>query len=121
MAELAADSAIPLFRAMTRKKWVQNNQILPAAFILREGENGLSVDIRSANSAVSQFRETFGAAELLSEEVKKLGLQICVDDEPHALLMGITPNEANFLASRLSRLSKLIPEAICRAESTTPS
>ena len=124
MAELAADLAIPLFRAMTRKRWVQNNQVLAAAFVLREGEKGLSVDIHSPNSAVSNLRETYGVAELKSTGVRDLGLKIEVDDEPHALLIGlldITPNEANRLASQLSRLSRFIPEDICRTQSESNS
>lgn len=117
METLACETIV--YRAMTRKKWVDpmTKRILPAAFVRRpppQDEDGLSVDIESPQSCVSELNSSFGVGSLHVGRVRDLGLEIEVDAPPHAVITGV-PREtedqakAEWLASQLAKLARLIP------------
>jgi hypothetical protein len=107
-----------VFRAMTRKKWVDpiTSRILPAAFVRRpapQDEDGLSIDVQSPQSCVSGLKSHFGVGSLHVGRIRDLGLDITVDDAPHAVITGV-PREsddqarAEWFASQLAKLARYI-------------
>ena len=107
------------FRAISRKAWVNgvSRAVLPAAFFRRphpKDEVGISVDVVSAQSCESVLKETFGAASLLVGHVRDIGLDIQVDELPHANIVGAprgdeNPAGAERVASQLAKLARYIP------------
>ena len=110
-----------VYRAMTRKSWVNRTTeqptILPSAFIRRpppSDDDGLSMDILSAESCTAPFRESFGSASLHVGRIRDLGLDVVVDNPPHACITGLPLSsddlaKAERLAGQLARLARFIP------------
>jgi hypothetical protein len=106
-----------VYRAMARSKWIDNGQIMPAAFIRRpppKDEDGLSVDIDSARSCASVLRDCYGVTSLHVGHVRGLQLDVVVDEAPHANITGVPrPSEdrdrAEWLASQLARQARTVP------------
>lgn len=107
-----------VFRAMARKNWVDRttNRILPAAFMRRpapKDDDGLSVDVASAESCRGSLREVFGVASLHVGRIRDLGLDVVVDEAPHANIVDLPRashdrTQAERLASQLARQARLI-------------
>lgn len=108
-----------VYRAMARKNWIDKTakRVLPAAYFRRpppKDEDGLSVDISSPQSCSSALRNCYGVASLHVGRVRDIGLDVVVDDAPHAAITGLPrreddPARAERLASLLSRQSRLLP------------
>lgn len=107
-----------VFRAMTRKGWVDpaTKAVLPAAFLRRpppKDDDGLSVDIASPQSCVAALRETFGVASLHVGRLRDLGIDVIVDQAPHANITGIPRTSddrarAEWLASQIARQARCL-------------
>jgi len=100
---------------MTRKKWVdpETKRILPAAFVRRpppKDDDGLSVDIECPQSCVSELNSSFGVGSLHVGRIRALGLDVVVDDAPHAVITGV-PREAEDKASAERFASQLAKQA----------
>ena len=108
-----------VYRAMARKNWIDRiaNQVLPAAYFRRPppaDEDGLSLDVSSPPSCAATLRECYGVASLHVGRIRDIGLDVVVDDKPHAVISGVPrreddPTRAERLASLLARQSRLIP------------
>lgn len=117
MEPLACSTIV--YRAMARKNWVDatTQSILPAAFMRRlppADEDGLSVDIHSARSCSLALNKCHGVASLHVGRVRNLGLDVVVDEPPHANITGLpsTTDDAartERLASQLARQARLVP------------
>jgi hypothetical protein len=87
MDPLACEKIV--FRAMARKQWIDpiTRHVLSAAFLLRpspKDDDGLSVDIESAKSCASALSKCHGVASLQVGYLRTLGLDVAVDEVPHA-------------------------------------
>ena len=108
-----------VYRAMARRKWIdgQLHQVLPAAFKLRSAPKdpqGLSVDTESPRSCHKTLRECFGVVSLHVGRVRDQGLDVVVDESPHANVTGLpreaeNRTESERLASLLSRQARIVP------------
>jgi hypothetical protein len=106
-----------VYRAI-RPKWVDpvTRTVLPIAFQRRPApsdEDGLSVDILSAQSCAQALRNC-QVASLHVGRVRDLGLDVVVDEPPHANIVGVPRQEedrtaANRFAFELARQGRLIP------------
>jgi hypothetical protein len=113
------DCSAIVYRAMARKNWVDvtTQSVLPAAFVRRlapADEDGLSVDIESALSCSLALKKCHGVAGLHVGRVRTLGLEVVVDEAPHANITGVprsTDDQAQSerLASLLARQARLVP------------
>lgn len=107
-----------VYRAMARKSWVdaETQGILPAAFIRRPApadEDGLSVDVISAQSCAKSLRKCHGVASLHVGRVRNLGLDVAIDAHPHANIVGIprvfdNRARAEWSASQLAKQARLV-------------
>jgi hypothetical protein len=111
-----------VFRAMARPTWIdlKSRTVLPDAFFRRKppaDEDGLSVNIESAQSCEKALKKCHGVASLNVGRIRELVLDVVVDEAPHAILTGLPRQEdalaeAIRLASQLSRQARLVlPEA----------
>ncbi|NLF06812.1 MAG: hypothetical protein GX594_02380 [Pirellulaceae bacterium] len=89
---------------------------MPAAFMLRTQEQGLSVDIASPRSCHATLRECFGVASLFVGRIRDLGmgLDVVVDEAPHANVVGLPRQTedrtlSERIASQLARQARLVP------------
>lgn len=106
-----------VYRAI-RPRWVDaaTNEVLPAAFERRQAPNdddGLSVDVLSAQSCATALSKC-KVASLHVGRVRNAGLDVVVDDFPHANITGVPrADEDAALAARLSvelaRQARLVP------------
>jgi hypothetical protein len=106
-----------VYRAI-RPKWVDpvNRTVLPIAFTRRPApsdKSGLSVDVLSAQSCAKALRKC-QVASLHVGRIRDTGLDVVVDEVPHANITGIPREEedrttANRLAYELARQARLIP------------
>jgi hypothetical protein len=118
---LSCDKTV--YRAMLRKKWVDpvSGTVLPGAFIRRDppqDDDGLSVDVVSPASCASPFNKCFGVGSLHVGKVRELGLDVVVDEIPHANITGVPrPTDdaarAEWFASQLARQARFIPPEHC--------
>ena len=109
-----------VFRAITRKQWVDKptQAVSPGAFFRRpppDDEDGISVDIDSPTSCVKIFNKTFGVVSLHVGRVRDIGLDITVDDPPHANIVGVPRKEednteAERFASQLAKMARFISQ-----------
>lgn len=107
-----------VFRAMSRKQWIDpiSGRVLSVAFILRpppKDDDGLSVDIASPKSCASALSKCHGVASIHVGKVRDLGLDVVVDDEPHANIKGIPRDDvakAEYLAGQLAKQARIVPE-----------
>jgi hypothetical protein len=117
MGDLPCSSIV--YRAMLKKQWIDpvSGTILPAAFIRRpppQDDDGLSLNMESPISCVSGFKKTFGVASLHVGRIRDLGLNVMVDEMPHANIVDV-PREsddrtaAERFASQLARQARFIP------------
>lgn len=114
-----------IFRAMARKNWIDpaSRRVLPAAFFRRpvpKDDDGLSVDIASPGSCASALRDCFGVASLHVGRVRELGLDVMVDESPHANIIGLPRStedqaKAEWFASQLARQARYVPPEQCQA------
>jgi hypothetical protein len=114
-----------VYRAIARKKWIDpaSQRVLPAAFFRRpppKDEDGLSVDVVSPNSCASVLRDCFGVASLHVGRIRNVGLDVVVDESPHANITGLPcsaddQTEAERLASQLARQARFISPEMCQA------
>lgn len=114
-----------VYRAMARKNWTDatTGSVLPVAFVRRQSsadDDGLSVDIESARSCSLALRKCYGVASLHVGRVRNLGLDVVVDEAPHANITGLPRNtddaaQAERLASQLARQAHFIPREQCEA------
>jgi hypothetical protein len=89
---------------------------LPVAFKRRpapQDEDGLSVDIESAQSCAKALKRC-RVASLHAGRIRDVGLDVVVDEAPHANITGVPREEedrtaANRLAYELARQARLIP------------
>lgn len=103
---------------MSRKDWIdpKSKRILPGAFILRpapKDDDGLSVDISSPQSCVSVLNKSYGVGSLHVGRIRSLGLDVIVDEDPHALIKGLPRDtedraKAEWLASQLAKQTRFI-------------
>ncbi len=111
-----------VFRAMARRAWIDLNTrtVLPDAFFRRPppgDEDGLSVNIESVQSCETALMKCHGVVSLHVGKIRDLGLDVVVDEAPHANLTGLPRQEearalALRLASQLARQARLVlPEA----------
>ena len=117
MEPLACSTIV--YRAMARKNWVDatTQSVLPAAFMRRlppADEDGLSVDIHSAGSCSLALSKCHGVASLHVGRVRNLGLDVVVDEPPHANITSLPRTtedaaRAERLASQLARQARLVP------------
>ena len=119
----AAPNAIELscskivYRAMARKDWIDfnANRVLPGAFLRRPNDDdGLSVDIASPQSCANALSKCHGVASLHVGRIRDIGLDVEVDDPPHASIKKLPrPSddaaEAEHKASQLAKQARLIP------------
>jgi len=109
-----------VYRAISRRKgWIdwEARRVQPAAFISRPpptDEDGLSVDIQSPRSCHETLNKCHGVVSLHVGRVRDLGLDIVVDDSPHANITGLPRQEddrteAEHLASLLARQARIVP------------
>ena len=116
METLACNTIV--FRAMTRKNWVDSvtKRILPAAFVRRpppKDDDGLSVDVESPRSCVSELNSSFGVGSLHVGRIRDLGLDVAADDPPHAVITGVPratedQAKAEWFASQLAKQARFI-------------
>lgn len=107
-----------VYRALARKNWVdrESNRVMPAAFLRRpppQDDDGLSVDVESANSCERALRTCFGVVSLHVGSLRDLGLDVEVDDPPHANIKGLSrpmddAAKAEWQASQLARHARLV-------------
>jgi hypothetical protein len=103
---------------MARKNWVDRatETVLPAAFKRRlspADDDGLSVDVDSAESCATALRECYGVASLHLGRIRDIGLDIVVGSPPHAVITGIPRDaddrtRAERIASELARQARLV-------------
>lgn len=117
-----------IFRAITRKKWIRNNEVSYDAFLLRtekKNEIELSVLIRaecSKERCEAQQRDCLGELVLKVESFTNLGLEVKHTPiyEPlyipyHASVFGLPPSfgeteaDARNIAIELASLAKIQP------------
>ena len=110
-----------VYRAMARRKWIDKSDklhhVLPAAFMLRpapKDPQGLSVDMESPRSCHRTLKECFGVVSLHVGRVRDLGLDVVVDESPHANVTGLpreaeNRTESEHLASLLARQARIVP------------
>ena len=113
-----------VFRAMTRKNWIDpaSQRVLPAAFFRRpapKDDDGLSVDVVSPRSCASALNKCFGVASLHVGRVRGLGLDVQLDESPHANITALPRStddqaKAEWLASQLARHARFIPPEKCQ-------
>lgn len=116
MDSLACSTLV--YRALARRKWIDpvSQSVLPAAFLRRpppQDDDGLSVNFESAASCAKTLRECFGVVSLHVGRLRDLGIDVRVDDAPHALIIGLPrtsddPGRAEWLASQLAKQSRLV-------------
>jgi len=114
-----------VYRAI-RPKWVdpETNEVLPAAFVKRpspDDDDGLSVDVLSAQSCATALKKC-KVASLHVGRVRDAGLDITVDDYPHANITNVPravddETAAARLSVALARQARLIPPERYAAES----
>lgn len=107
-----------LYRSVFRKH-VGTGGVLPAAFLLRANERGLSVWLTVA-AAWSRLRSVREVRSLHTGRIRDLGLQVQpdLDDPAHAEILGLPdPHadeasflQANRLARQMLRSSRSVPE-----------
>ena len=117
MEPLACDTIV--YRAMARKSWIDatTGTVLPTAFFRRPppaDDDGLSVDVESARSCSSALSRCYGVVSLHVGRLRNLGLDVVVDEAPHANITGLPRNtddvlQAERLASQLARQARLVP------------
>jgi hypothetical protein len=106
-----------VYRAI-RPKWVdpESRTVLPIAFNRRPApydEKGLSVDIHSAQSCAEALKKC-KVASLHVGRIREIGLDVVVDEAPHANITLLPREEedrtaANRLAFELARQARMIP------------
>jgi len=108
--ESISDNAI-VYRALLRKQWIDEatETVKYPAYLLRENEDGLSVNLASAvlppEECAAKFRNCYGVASLKVGDIRQLGLDVVLDSRTHALIIGLPYREDNpFLAERLAYL-----------------
>ena len=110
-----------VYRAMARKDWIDpvSGTVLPGAFIRRpapKDEDGLSLDVDGASSCARALNKCFGVASLHVGRIRDIGLDVIVDDRPHASIRGVPRTaddklNAERIASQLARKARLVPPA----------
>jgi hypothetical protein len=114
-----------IYRAIKKKRWYvpTERKVLSAAFLLKEGEVGLSVLKRVGcaqgdDGCIAHLRECYGEFVLETQNVLDLDLRL-VDDDPagpefsdnHAEIHGLppydTPKEAEDAATPLALMATL--------------
>ena len=108
-----------VYRAMARKNWIDktSSRVLPTAYFRRpppKDDDGLSVDVSSPQSCASALSDCFGVASLHVGRVRDIRLDVVVDEEPHANIVGVprrddNREQAERLASLLAKQSRLLP------------
>lgn len=116
MDELACSKIV--FRALARRNWLdgESSTVLPAAFLRRpapQDDDGLSVNIDSAESCRASLRNVFGVVSLHVGHVRDLGLDVVVDTSPHANITRLPRaiddrTQAERMASQLARQARLV-------------
>ncbi len=112
-----------VYRGIDKKRWyiTEEQRVSSAAFMLREGEEGVSVIKRdgcSQQNCLAGRRECYGEFRLESEQVIRLGLELRDDDptsaefaENHAEIRGLPPFEdplhAEGAATQLAEIASL--------------
>lgn len=106
-----------VYRAI-RPRWVdsETNQVLPAAFVRRPPPNdddGLSVDVSSPQSCATALSKC-KVASLHVGRVRDEGLDVVVDQLPHANITGVPRQDedetaANRLSVELAKQARLLP------------
>jgi len=104
---------------MARKNWVDRTtqNVLPVAFVLRpapKDPKGLSLDVDSPESCASSLNECFGVVSLHVGKVRDIGLDVVIDESPHANIKGLPRREedaaaAERFASLLAKQARLVP------------
>jgi hypothetical protein len=92
------------------------NGILPAAFFRRDSphdDDGLSVNIESPRSCAATLKNCH-VASLHVGRIRDLGLDVVIDDPPHANITGLPRisedrTRAERLASQLAKQARFIP------------
>ncbi len=83
--------------------------MLYPAYLLRENEGGLSVNLASPQclpeDCAAKFRNCYGVASLKVGDIRQLGLDVVLDSRTHGIIIGLPYREDNpFLAERLAYL-----------------
>lgn len=87
---------------------------ISAAFMLREGEERLSVSYdQSPQECAAGFKKCCGVASLHVGRIRDIGLDVIADEQHHAGIVGLPSKEDNIaeaerLASRLQRQARLV-------------
>src|SRR4028118_106637 len=95
-----------IHRAVSRKGWIKNGIVSPAAFILRPRDEGKLSVITQANCTAlvcsATLSECFGEITLSVSTVNSLSLSAIEDPLPnnpnHAAIIGLPPHEGEILA-----------------------
>lgn len=112
------DCSAIVYRAILRKNWVDQttHSVMPAAFFRRpapQDNDGLSVNIESPNSCMAALNKVFGVVSLHVGRVRNIGLDVVVDETPHANITGLSRTtddqvQAERMASQLARQARLV-------------
>jgi hypothetical protein len=100
-----------LFRILRKKIWLDD---LHEAFVLRPFEAGLSVcydcpiDRCIEVLPAPGLNTMYGVAKITVGQVLDLGLVVVPDTPNHALILGISWEEVDFVASRLAELAIIV-------------
>ncbi|MBE9227321.1 hypothetical protein IQ264_17990 [Phormidium sp. LEGE 05292] len=115
--EQLPDNAI-VYRALLRKQWVdwETGEIKFSAYLLRQNEQSLSVNIASActpQQSAARFRNCYGVASLQVGRIRELDLDVVPDSTSHANIVGLpnmqeNPATARRLADLLARQSQIV-------------
>ncbi len=117
MEPIACEAIV--YRAMSRKDWIdpKTQCVLSLAFVRRpppKDNDGLSVDVDSPRSCASVLSKCHGVASLHVGRIRVLGVDVVVDEAPHANITGVPRKaddlaKAEWLAGQLAKQARLIP------------
>jgi len=97
-----------VLRAVIRRSDVDQDsgRILARAFLLRQNEQGLSVNYEcTPQECAAQFKKCHGVASLHVGRVRNLGLDVVPDEPHHANILGLPHRDDDpATAERMARL-----------------